>query len=176
MTTNAIPRTEAFTAALLMQAHQVALDAISRKITMWASRINDDVKIEFYKTLDMFVTGVARAVTDNRMEMMLLLHEQISSYRPAKTREEFDAFMKEVDAFEKHVTEMIKKEHPYETEKYNEISAPFQRHALIFLMSAAPCRGFRDLRMFEHIKDSWAKLALDWKKELDEKLPLPSHD
>lgn len=176
MTTNAVLSNDILKAVTLLQARQAALDAIQRKIELWAPRVDDEVKKEFYIAMEMFMTGANGAARDGRMDMMELLHPHILSYRPNTTKAELDAFMKEVDLFEKHITATVKKSHPYQKEEFEKISRPFKAAAASFIFTVIPCKVFKDRRIFEQLQNEWNTLAAVWKKELDEKLPLPNAD
>lgn len=176
MTTNAILPAHILSAVSLLHVKQAALDAITWKIKQWASRIDDEVKMEFYKALDFFLLGINNAVQDNRIDMLQVLIEHVNSFRPCTTKQELNNFMREVDQFEKHIHAAIKKEEPQHQEEYERISTPFQLIATAFLLSIKPCKMFRDQHLFGQAKDEWNRLAAQWKKALDENLPLRSAD
>lgn len=176
MTTNAILPANILSAVTLLQSRQAALDAITWKIKQWASRIDDDVKIEFYKALDYFLMGLESAVLDSRPDMVRLLIDHITSMRPSLTKAELTKFLRELDEFEKHIHTTIKKEEPQHREEYEKISMPFQLIATAFLLSIKPCKMFRDQRLFDQAKNEWNRLAVQWKQALDEKLPLRAAD
>lgn len=161
-------------AAVLLQGQQALQAAVARKFQQWDSRLQDnDARKAFHASLEKFLAAseILSATMGDMPLKMLLLH--VSSYRPAQDKQELDRLMSHVKLFKAHLKQVIEKQHPYRTEEYHEISISYQLIASRFRRHLDAVLIFMDARMYDILQQDWNDIAARWKKELDEKLPLP---
>jgi hypothetical protein len=160
-------------AVIILQAKQALQDAVMRKITQWSARLDNEARKAFYQSLNKFLDVGDRMVVAGGLVELRMLMTHLTSYRPPQTLQELIALITNVDKFSTHLVEVVEKDHPYKTEEYNLISLPFFELARNFILFLQPVMMFHDARMYERIENDWNMVAQVWKKELDEKLPLP---
>lgn len=161
-------------AAVLLQGQQALQDAVVRKFQCWDSRLGDgEARKAFHASLGKFLSAseILSAAMGDMPLKMLLLH--VSSYRPAKDKQELERLQTMVKKFKVHLKEVAEKDHPYRREEYQAISIPYQLMATRFMRYLDAVLIFMDARMYDILEQDWNDIALRWKEELDEKLPLP---
>lgn len=161
-------------AAVLLQGQQALQDAVVRKFQQWDARLEDDeARKAFHQSLGKFLSAseILSAAMGDMPLKMLLLHT--SSYRPAKNKQELERLSTMVPKFKAHLKNVIEKQHPYRTDEYHAISISYQLIASRFIRYLDAVLIFMDARMYDILENDWNDIAARWKKELDEKLPLP---
>lgn len=160
-------------AALILQAREALQNAVMRNIVLWAPRVDDQVKPELYRAMDLFLTGASVAAKKGKLDMFNIISTHISAYRPNITKEQLDAYNATLKKFGEHMQKVLEADHPHEREKFQELSTPYQLEAARMMAYVLACKHFKDAQLLERAIWEWEEIAADWKRTLDREIPMP---
>lgn len=166
-------------AAAISQGKEVFEKLLAERLRQWMPQVSAQHHQHFALAMVTYNELAIEAVQSGNPEGLVAIVEQFRAYEPMFTREEFCLFDQKCFNFRKKLITVSHSEYPTDQEKYAEISRPFIEKAKHFARVITHIRTLLDKRALEDAISDWNKVALQWKRVIDEAFPesnLPSNE